>query len=112
MEKKKISVFRVEYDRVGMEQSWTAFIAAYSADEAVDYIHATVGGNLRINTCGFTCRLDAISNSLRSVIVGSAGSVGVKQVKGKPDEKVPEAPTPKQKSKTIKKVNIGNIGKK
>jgi len=66
-----INVYRIDYERGKGEdaQIWTAFIAGYSSEEAVKYLVNFYGGtNMKINTLGLECRLDAITNELRAKI--------------------------------------------
>ena len=77
-----INVYRLDYERGKGEdaQNWSAFIAGYSSEEAVKYLVKFYGGKpIKINTMGFECRLDAITNELREKITGIKLEAGKKK---------------------------------
>ena len=65
-----IAVYRIDYDMMknGQAQNWSANIAAYSPDEAQNYLRWLVG-DVNIKSVGMETRLDAITNELRQTIV-------------------------------------------
>jgi len=68
-------VYNFEYDMQddrGNLTPWKAYIAAGGHEEAKIELFRVVGSNIKITTTGKTCRLDAISNELRKVIVESS----------------------------------------
>ena len=73
-----------------MEETWTAFVAAYGHEEALKYLETTIGRKVRINTSGSECRLDTISDEVRKVIVkntvGTKDQEEIKKVNEKKDK--------------------------
>jgi len=69
-----INVFRFDYTIIKTTEDWTAFVAAYSHEEAQRYLNKMVG-NIRINSSGSECRLDALSDELRANIVKNTATV-------------------------------------
>ena len=61
-----IGVYKVEYETD--KATWTAFVAAYTPEEAVDYLRSKLG-SIKVTTTGFECKLDAISDKIRDIIV-------------------------------------------
>jgi len=92
-----IEVFKIKYTRPLLEKNitWTAHIAAYSYQEAQNYLLKTIGTRVFISEYTSVCRLDAISDELRSKIVG---------VTSKPEKKTQNL----NKSDEPKKVDEGD----
>ena len=77
-----INVFRFDYTMQKNSEDWTAFVAAYSHEEAQRYLIKTVG-QVRINSSGSECRLDAISDEIRDSILKGSGHGKDTTAKGK-----------------------------
>jgi hypothetical protein len=75
-----IAVFRIDY--LLKEVDWRANIAAYSAEEAEQYLKELFGP-IQVKSIGMETRLDAISNELRQTIL-----TGSKRKPGRPKKKV------------------------
>ena len=88
-----IEVFKFKYTRPLLDKNmeWTAHIAAYSQQEAQNYLIKTVGTRIFISEYTSVCRLDAISDEVRSKIIGPVKEKKVKDLsKSKEPEKVDE----------------------
>ena len=72
-------VYRFNYILNG--EDWNAYIAGYNQEECIHYLRSTVG-DVHVTSIGQECRLDAISDPLRLVIVNS-----VKRKPGRPPKK-------------------------
>jgi hypothetical protein len=70
-DRKELAVFRVEYELLPSMSTWTAFILSFSHEEALLYLRKRVGAH-RIVSSGSQCRLDAISDEVRNVIINQA----------------------------------------
>lgn len=81
----KLGVYRVEYEIPKRKEEWKAFVAGYSAEECIDYLGSIIG-NINVRTVGLECRLDAITDHLRKVIVDSSVVVE-KTTTAKPEPK-------------------------
>ncbi len=68
-EKKNMGVFRIEYELLRNMSSWTAFIVAWSHEEALMTLMKRVGPNHRVLTSGIASRVDAISDEVRYWVV-------------------------------------------
>jgi len=67
----KIYVIRVDYELINKPDiKWIANVAAYSEDEAVNYLRKNLG-NIKISTIERKTRLDAISNEVENTIIKS-----------------------------------------
>jgi len=75
---KSLSVFRIEYELMKDMSSWTAFIVAWSHEEALKTLARRVGPH-HVMTSGFQSRVDAISDEVRFWIA--------EKTLGKPREK-------------------------
>lgn len=86
MANKAVFVWRFDYE-IGTDRNttWTAHIAGYSEEESRDYLHKIVGANARIITISRECRLDAISDNFRNLIVQAASPI--KKGPGRPPKK-------------------------
>jgi len=67
----KLGVYRVEYEITAKKEEWKAFVAGYGAEEAIAYLESIIG-NINIRTVGLECKLDAITDKLRKVIVDNS----------------------------------------
>ena len=70
MADKAIFVWRYDYDM--KESTWVAHIAGYTEDQCRDYLFKIVGRNIKVTSISQICRLDAISDEFRNVIVEAA----------------------------------------
>jgi hypothetical protein len=88
---KMVNIYRVDYempDRRG--ESWTAYIAAYSPEEARNYLGKFLNRNVLINTMSNESRLDAVSDEVRQVIARPIlGTVNMEK-KEEEEEKKPQ----------------------
>ena len=100
MADKAIFVWRYDYE---MKESslWTAHIAGYTEEQARDYLFKIVGRNVKITSISQICRLDAITDEFRTVIVDAA-TPAKKKVGRPPAKKGPGRP-PKVETKIEKK---------
>jgi hypothetical protein len=71
MADKAIFVWRYDYD-MKEGSTWVAHVAGYTEDQCRDYLFKIVGRNVKISSISQICRLDAISDEFRTVIVESA----------------------------------------
>jgi hypothetical protein len=94
----KIYVIRVDYELANKPDiKWIANVAAYSEDEAVNYLRKNLG-NIKITTIERKTRLDAISNEVENTIIKSYESSKPANVdtqdeaeeKSKKEKKTPE----------------------
>jgi len=67
---KRVEVYRLDYEMDGnRDQSWTAYIAAYSSDEATRYLYTLLNTRrIIINSLSTECRLDAVTDPVRKKI--------------------------------------------
>jgi hypothetical protein len=79
---RQLCVFRIDYEKIPSMSSWTAFIAAYSHEEAVAYLLRKVGPH-RATTSGLYCRVDAFDDTVLKDIYNA--------VKSRVDVKAPAA---------------------
>lgn len=49
--------------------TWKAYIAGSTSDEIVSYLKKTVKGNINVLQINEVCRLDAVTDELRNIIV-------------------------------------------
>jgi len=61
-----IGVYKIEYETE--KASWTACVGAYSSEEAIAYLTSKLG-TIKITSIGHECRLDAITDPIRDIIV-------------------------------------------
>ena len=64
-----VSVFRLEYEIQPSMSAWTAFVAAFSHEEAVAHIMRTVSKPVNIVSSGLQCRLDDLSSEVRHNVI-------------------------------------------
>jgi len=102
---KEISVFRIDYEMRNAEEGeaklWQASIAAYSQQEAIDYLGNFLGRTFKILTLGRECGLHAITDEIRKVIIDDYLAHAAKAQKELKPEKKPvgeKAPTKRGKS--------------
>jgi hypothetical protein len=76
---RQLCIFRMEYERVPKMDAYTAFIAAYSVEEANAYLHRKVG-QVRVFSQGMACRVDALDDNVKKDIYNSLVPVGKKEV--------------------------------
>ena len=89
MADKAIFVWRYDYEM--KDSTWVAHIAGYTEDQCRDYLFKIVGKNIKITSISQICRLDAITDEFRSVIVEAA--MPTKKKPGRP----PKVATPAAK---------------
>lgn len=69
---KEISVYRIDYeirsDEDGERKLWSACIAAYGQQEAIDYLGDFLKKTFKIIQIGRECRLDAVTEDIRTKI--------------------------------------------
>lgn len=53
-----IKMFKIEYDRPGDAQHYTAFIGALDPSQATDHVYRRAGRNVQITSQGMECRID------------------------------------------------------
>jgi hypothetical protein len=102
-----IEVFKIKYTRPLLEKNitWTAHIAAYSYQEAQNYLLKTIGTRVFISEYTSVCRLDAVSDELREKIIGD---IKYKTDKTENEEKKVGRPSgPSSVKKDTKKISIG-----
>lgn len=112
----QVSCFRIEYEIIPSMNSWVAFIAAFSHEEAYRHLQRVVGKPMKITASGMVNRLDDVSMEVRQNIINtylSAGKAGVGKKKGAPEsdeetetegvEEATDAPEAKKKIKIGKK---------
>ena len=69
MERKKVSVIRINYELPNKpDYNWTANIAAYNSDEAINFLRKKLG-NIKIISIEVKTSLDAISNEVEETII-------------------------------------------
>lgn len=90
---KEISVYKIEYELD--HARWTASIAGYSKEECVAHLEKVVNKKVVVTSISKECRLDAISDTLRDMILKNT-------VKGEEEpKKERRKPGPKPKKKTL-----------
>jgi len=68
---KKVEVYRLDYEMTDNKDqtTWTAYIAAYSSQEATDYLYGLLRNRkIVINSLSTECRLDAVTDEVRKAI--------------------------------------------
>jgi len=114
-----IEVFKIKYTRPLLDKNinWTAHIAAYSFQEAQNYLLKTVGTKVYINEYTSVCRLDAISDEVRSKIVGKSvqnepksqdKSVSKTEETNNEEKRVGRPSGPSSVKKDTKRISIGS----
>jgi hypothetical protein len=96
---KAASIFRVEYELMKDMSAWTAFIMAFSHEEALSALQRKVGPH-HVMASGFQCRVDAMSDEVRYYV--TERTVG-KPKKEKVDVKKTEEVEEKQEVGTQEK---------
>lgn len=70
---KEISVFRIDYEIKNPEEReakmWSACIAAYNQQDAIDYLGAFLKKTFKILQIGRECRLDALDDKVRKKVI-------------------------------------------
>lgn len=88
-----VTIYRFEYEkfdtRRGERVSWIANVAGFTQKEAERYLRLAVG-DVSIRSIGTECRLDAISDEVRKVIVDAAQPK--KRKPGRPPKKKKTTP--------------------
>lgn len=70
---KEVNVYKVEY-KIG-ENQWTACIAAFDPNEAIEHIKKVLNKNIVVMTIGKETRLDAVVESVRDKVISDAYGV-------------------------------------
>lgn|SRR5574343_1247323 len=65
-----VNVYKIEYEIGSDMVQWTAYVAGYSPEECVDHLRKYVKGPVVVRGIGRECRVDAISDNLKSGISG------------------------------------------
>jgi hypothetical protein len=86
-ENRSIQVWRYDYE-ITAGSVWTAHIAGYDETECRDYLTKIIGKAIKVNSISQICRLDAITDSLRKVVVDA--SMPKKRKPGRPPKKQEE----------------------
>lgn len=107
MQKKEISVYRIDYEirdkDSGEAKLWSACIAAYSQEEALEYLGKFLGKTFKTIQFERRNRLDAITDPIRKVII-DAYKAQVAEKEPKVLGKEPKEPKePKTRGKSIVK---------
>jgi hypothetical protein len=86
MADKAIFIWRFDYE-IGADKAstWTAHIAGYGEEQCREYLHKIVGNNIRILTISQICRLDAITDEFRKLIIEAASPI--RKGPGRPPKK-------------------------
>ncbi len=106
---KEISVYRIDYEMrdkdEGETKLWSACIAAYDQQEAIDYLGVFLGKTFKIIQLGHECRLDALTNPIRQKVIDGYLLEEAHRTKGKEvKEETPKDPKePKKRGKSITK---------
>lgn len=76
VDKKVAKVVRIEYElEDNRERIWTAYIMAYTQDEAVEYLAKFLKRTIKVTAIGLEAiRVDAMTDSVREAIVGKKKS--------------------------------------
>jgi hypothetical protein len=83
---KAIFIWRFDYELADdRNTSWSAHIAGYNEEQCRDYLHKIVGAGARIITISQVCRLDAITDEFRKLIVSAASPI--KKGPGRPPKR-------------------------
>ena len=64
-----VCVYKIEYEILPSMTSWTAFVAAFSHEEAVAHVMRTVGKPVHIMASGLQSRLDDLSTEVRRNVI-------------------------------------------
>lgn len=83
-----VFVWRYDYE-LDNNTEWTAHIAGYTEDQCRDYLFKICGRAAKINSISQICRLDAISDEFRTLIVEAA--MPKKKKVGRPPKQAPVA---------------------
>lgn len=109
-----VCCYRYEYEIISQKETisnWTAFIAAFSSEEAQRHLQKIVGKPMRILTSGMQCRVDDVSSEVRQNIINAylainPQGIGQQNDVTKPDKnevEKPESERPSVVGKTPKK---------
>jgi hypothetical protein len=94
---KVVNIYKVDYEISNRpNENWIAYIAAYSSDEARNYLDSFVhGGRVIVNTMSNESRLDAVTDEVRKVIA--------QPILGEQPKKEEEKPKKEQKKSIVPK---------
>lgn len=98
MASKAVNVYRFEYEILPSFSQWSAYIAAFTPDEAEAHLAKTVNQPLRVSATTHVCRLDDLSAEIRANVI-SAFLAGQGQAK---KETKDENVTEKEKVEVLK----------
>jgi len=110
-DRKELGVFRVDYELLPSMSTWTAYIAAFSHEEALLYLRRKVGAH-RIISSGIQCRVDAVSDEVRNVIINQ--SIGKQVIAGMKEDQATkiELPKPEQKQPVTPEKKKSSLARK
>jgi hypothetical protein len=90
-EKKELGIFRIDYELLPSMSTWTAFIGAFSHEEALLFLRRKVGAH-RLISSGIQSRVDALSDEVRNVIINQA--IGKQIIAGPKEEATTKVEVP------------------
>ncbi len=103
----EVNVYKFEYELIPSMNSWTAFIAASTADEALNHLTKVLNKQYRVLSNGVVCRLDDVSTQVRMNIIESFMSQNKSNVQqqdiGTSEDITKGVKPPKATRKTTKK---------
>ena len=99
-----MGVFRIEYELLHNMSNWTAFIVAWSHEEALATLMKKVGPNHRVLVSGFASRVDAISDEVRYWVVEK--TIGKKKSEEKEEAMLQKAEESQEIEEKVKKSSL------
>ena len=89
MARKVVNIYKVDYEISNRpNENWIAYIAAFSSDEARNYLDSFIqSGRVIVNTMSNESRLDAVTDEVRKVIAQPILGLGAKEEKPKKEQK-------------------------
>ena len=73
----RVNVYRLDYELE--KASFTAYVMAFTTDEADAYLRSAVKNILQVKTREYVCRVDGMSNSVRKLIVDTSTTTGLEK---------------------------------
>ncbi len=69
-----VCVYKIEYEIPSKDNAsnWTAFVGAFTHEEALKHVQEKVKKPIRVTASGLYCRLDDISSSVRKAVIEPA----------------------------------------
>lgn len=71
MASKAVNVYRFEYEILPSFSQWSAYIAAFTPDEAEAHLAKTVNQPLKVSATTHVCRLDDLSAEIRANVISA-----------------------------------------